>query len=185
MHALFFSAFKHPLTWTLIYVGGGPMRALVISASKHPFTLIYVGGSPMRRCLLLAGVWKKRYSQANTSATLERLDVSLLKYFEWMCLNRRSARRICTPGVKFDFIHSDVSAGGTLHTSTRSARLAMVLAISITSTIPAPSTEQPPSLSVCCAATDSYVAALGQDRTLVPALVPFHFIWNPTHVDRI
>ncbi len=32
----------------------------------------------------------------------------------------------------------------------------MVLAISMTSTIPAPSTEQLPSLSVCCSAMDSY-----------------------------
>jgi hypothetical protein len=53
---------------------------------------------------------------------------------------------------KLDFIHSEVSAGGTLHAATRSARLAMVLAISMTSTIPALLTEQPPSLSVCCAA---------------------------------
>jgi hypothetical protein len=53
---------------------------------------------------------------------------------------------------RLDFIHSEMSAGGTLQAATRSARLAMVLAISMTSTIPAPSTEQQPSLSVCCAA---------------------------------
>ncbi len=43
-----------------------------------------------------------------------------------------------------------MSAGGTLHAATRSAPLAMVLAISMTLTIPAPSTEQLPSLSACC-----------------------------------
>ncbi len=41
---------------SLIYVGGGTMRALLFFGPKHPFTLIYVGGGPMCGCLLLAGV---------------------------------------------------------------------------------------------------------------------------------
>ncbi len=63
---------------------------------------------------------------------------------------------------KFDFInvimmiHSDKSAGGTWHAATQSVQLAMVLAISMTSTIPAPSTEELPSFSACCTAMDSY-----------------------------
>jgi hypothetical protein len=49
---------------------------------------------------------------------------------------RRSAQRtVRTLGGRFFFFHSEVSAGGTLHAATRSARLAMVLAISMTSTI--------------------------------------------------
>jgi hypothetical protein len=58
-------------------------------------------------------------------------------------------------------IHSDKSAGGTRQAATRLAQLAMVLAISMTSSIPAPFTEEPPSLST------SIVASAGEtDRDL-------------------
>ncbi len=104
----------------------------------------------MRGCLLLAGYERSgivkciyegglREQQLYTAPICVAIAVRMNAW--------KGERAEQTLVFKFDFIftimiiHSDKSARGTRHVAKRLARLAMGLAISMTSTIPAPSTE--------------------------------------------